>query len=125
MEKDNIKEKKIKNELEETEIKTSNGENTNIEIQKLISDEDNVKESFAKVILSNILDQSLVIAGSAIMLLLSDLVLRGFGYMFVRETGALVLAGGIIYFILNCIYAPIIENSKLKNTVGKRILNIK
>lgn len=126
MEKDNVKENNIRNEEEETEVKTSSEENTNVEIENLVSDENNnTKDSVSKVILSNILDQSLVIAGSAIVLLLSDLILHIFGYRFIRETGALVLAGGIIYFILNCIYAPMIENSKLKNTIGKRILNIK
>ena len=44
--------------------------------------------------------------------------------MFIRETGALVIAGGIIYFILNCIYAPIMKKTKMKNTIAKKILNI-
>lgn len=111
MENENIKEDQITSEVEETEIVHSNEENTG-------------ENSFSKVILANILDQSLVLAGSAILLLLSDVVLRLFGYMFVRETGAIVLAGGIIYFVLNCIYTPVMEKSKAKNTIGKKILSI-
>lgn len=144
MEKDNIKENEIKSEVEETEAQTSNIEatesdansesqelkieNTNVEIEGLINgdnnDEDINKNSSIQVILANVLDQLLIVASSAVLLLLCDFILKLFGYMFVRETGALVIAGGIIYFILNCIYAPIIEKTKIKNTIAKKILNI-
>ncbi|AWK49920.1 RDD family protein [Clostridium beijerinckii] len=144
MEKDNIKENEIKSEVEETEAQTSNIEatesdansesqelkieNTNVEIEGLINgdnnDEDINKNSSIQVILANVLDQLLIVASSAVLLLLCDFILKLFGYMFIRETGALVIAGGIIYFILNCIYAPIIEKTKIKNTIAKKILNI-
>ncbi|MCE5222142.1 MAG: RDD family protein [Clostridium sp.] len=144
MGKDNIKENEIKSEVEETEVQTSNMEstetqtnsenqnimegNTNVEIEKLINDENNDKDekenSCTKLILATILDQTLLVAASAVLVLLCDMVLRLFGYMFVKGTGATVLAGGIIYFILNCIYAPIMEKSKAKNTIAKKILNI-
>ena len=144
MEKDSIKENEIKSEVEEIKVEASNietteaetitknqevkEENINIETSKLISDEENDEEmkenSSTKVILANILDQLLILAGSAVLLLVCDLVLRIFGYMFVKESGALVIAGGIIYFILNCIYAPIMGKTKMKNTIGNKILNI-
>ncbi|HEX9025126.1 MAG TPA: RDD family protein [Clostridium sp.] len=144
MEKDSIKENEINSEVEEIEVQTSNiettnadansesqelkVENTNIEIEGLINgdnnDEDINKNSSIQVILANVLDQLLIIASSAVLLLLCDFVLKLFGYMFIRETGALVIAGGIIYFILNCIYTPIMENTKMKNTIAKKILNI-
>ena len=141
MEKDSIKENQIKSEVEETEVETSNvetteeeietknqevkKENTNSEIQGLMNDENKNENSCTKVILANILDQALLVAASAILVLLCDVVLGLLGYMFVKETGAIVIAAGIIYFILNCIYAPIMEKSKAKNTIGKNILNIK
>ena len=149
MEKDNVKENEIKSEVEETEVQTSNietteaeinttnqevkEENTNFEIQGLINDENNDenndekinKNSSMQVILANVLDQLLLVAASAVLVLLCDVVMGLFGYMFVKGTGAMVLAGGIIYFILNCIYAPIMEKSKAKNTIAKKILNIK
>lgn len=141
MEKDSIKENQIKSEVEETEVETSNvetteeeietknqevkKENTNSEIQGLMNDENKNENSCTKVILANILDQVLLVAASAILVLLCDVVLGLLGYMFVKETGAIVIAAGIIYFILNCIYAPIIEKSKAKSTIGKNILNIK
>jgi hypothetical protein len=106
LEKDNIKENQIKSRVEETEVQTSNMEatetqadtknsevkegNTNIEIQGLVSDEENnenVKQnSFMKVILANILDQLLIVASSAVLLLLCDFVLKIFGYMFIGYT---------------------------------------
>jgi len=144
LEKDNIKENEIKSEVVETEVQTSDIEstegetktknqeakeqNTNLEIEGLINgennDEDINKNSSIKVILANVLDQVLIVASSAVLLLLCDFVLKLFGYMFTREAGALMLAGGIIYFILNCIYAPIMEKTKMKNTIAKKILNI-
>jgi hypothetical protein len=131
LEKDNEKENLIKSEEEGTEVQASKDEtavtlvNTKEqEVKDLIGKEDNDKKSFSKIILANVLDQVLIIAGSSLLLLLSDLILKIFGYMFVRDNGSLILAGGIIYFIINCIYAPIMEKSKLKKTFAKKILDI-
>lgn len=141
MEKDNIKGNQVNSEVEETEVQTSNIETTeakkstknqevkeaktNVEIQGLVNDDDVNENSSKKLILANILDQLLVVAVSTVLVLLCDVVLRLFGYMFIQGTGAIVVAGVIIYFILNCIYGPIMEKSKAKNTIGKKILNIK
>ena len=144
MEKDNIKENGINSEVEEMEAETSNIEttqvenisksqtlnedNTNSELRGLIngenSDEDINENSSIQVILANVLDQILIVGASIVLVLLCNVVLKLLGYMFTEGTGAIVLAGGIIYFILNCIYAPIMEMSKAKNTVAKKILNI-
>ena len=142
MEKDNVKEEnEITSEVEKTEVETSNvettetevesivEENTNVEIQKLINDENNEEDksgnSCISVILASILDQVLVVAASSVLVLLCDVILKLFGYMFVQGTGAIIIAAGIIYFILNCIYAPIMIKSKAKNTIARKILNIK
>lgn len=131
MEKDNIKENLIKSEEEEAEVQTSNDETavtlTNAkeqEVEELLNNEDNDKKPLSKAILANVLDQILIIAGSSLFLLLFDLILKIFGYMFVRDNGALILAGSIIYFIINCIYVPIMEKSKLEKTFAKKILNM-
>ena len=144
MEKDNINENGINIEVEEMEGQTSNIEttevendiksqtlnegNTNSELHALIngenSDDDINESSSIQVILANALDQLLIVAASAVLVLLCSVVLKLFGYMFTEGTGSVVLAGGIIYFILNCIYAPIMENSKAKNTIARKILNI-
>lgn len=132
MENNNIKENEIKSEVEENEVKASNIEttevkieNVNTEIHNLVNGEEEKKEkSCSKGILANILDQTLLIASSAVLVILCDQILKLFGYMFVQGTGAIILAAGIIYFILNCLYAPIMENSKAKATIANKILNV-
>ncbi|ABR32710.1 RDD family protein [Clostridium beijerinckii] len=131
MEKDNLNENEINDEVEENEIKKISDteeeadSNVNKEVESLItSDEESDKQSSSKIILANALDQLLMIAGSALLVLLCDIILKLCGYMFVRDNGSIILAGGIIYFIINCIYAPIMEKSKLENTFGKKILNM-
>ncbi len=95
------------------------------ENEALLSDEPKEKNLVGKLIAANVLDQLIMIAGSAVLLFLIDLIMRkAFGYMFVRENGALILAGGIVYFIANCIYTPIMQKTKLENTVAKKILNL-
>lgn len=133
MENNNIKENEIKNEVEENEVKASNiettetkeeNENVNTEIHNLVNEETEKKgKSCSKGILANILDQTLLIASSAVLVILCDQILKLFGYMFVQGTGAIILAAGIIYFILNCLYAPIMEKSKAKATIANKILN--
>ena len=133
MEKDNINEAQIKTEVESTEMKVDKEENvmeenTNVEIHNLMNDDSANKDenvnSCTKSILANILDQALIVAASSILVLLCDVVLRLFGYMFVQGTGAIIIAAGIIYFIINCIYAPVMGKSKAKNTIARKILNI-
>jgi len=131
LEKDNLNENEINDEVEENEIKKISDteeeadNNVNKEVESLItSDEESDKQSSSKIILANALDQLLMIAGSALLVLLCDIILKLCGYMFVRDNGSIILAGGIIYFIINCIYAPIMEKSKLENTFGKKILNM-
>jgi RDD family. len=131
LEKDNLNENEINDEVEENEIKKISDteeeadSNVNKEVESLItSDEESDKQSSSKIILANALDQLLMIAGSALLVLLCDIILKLCGYMFVRDNGSIILAGGIIYFIINCIYAPIMEKSKLENTFGKKILNM-
>lgn len=128
MENNNIKENEKINQAEENEVKVSADTmeaNVNTELHDLIS-EDTAKneKSSIKCLLANILDQTLLIASSAVLIILLDQIIRLFGYMFVRETGGIILAAGIIYFILNCIYAPIMEKSKAKATIANKILNV-
>lgn len=139
MEKDEINENQVTNEVGEDKDQILDAESTQIVVDTkeqedmeenaenitLLSDEAKKKSLVGKLIAANALDQIIMIAGSAVLLFLIDLIMRkAFGYMFVRENGALILAGGIIYFIVNCIYIPIMERTKLENTVAKRILNL-
>lgn len=129
MDKDNLKE----NETEEKnsiDFSKESEENTNSELQDLIegqeenSLETDSKSSLAKGIFANLLDQLIVLAGSSLILLITDLIMHAFGYQFIRETGVLVSAVMVIYFIINCLYTQLMERTKLKNTIAKRILNL-
>ena len=129
MDKDNLKE----NETEEKnsiDFSKESEENTNSELQDLIegqeenSLETDSKSSLAKGIFANILDQLIVLAGSSLILLITDLIMHAFGYQFIRETGVLVSAVMVVYFIINCLYTQLMERTKLKNTIAKRILNL-
>ncbi|WP_196051150.1 RDD family protein [Clostridium butyricum] len=135
MEKDNVKENETEvntDEKEENSVELSkeHEENTNNELQDLIEDHEEVdskennKPSFGKEIFANLLDQFVILAGSAVILLIADVVMRMFGYQFVRETGILVAVVMCVYFVINCFYVQLMERTKLKNTIAKKILNL-
>ena len=135
MEKDNVKENETEvntDEKEENSVELSkeHEENTNNELQDLIEDheeavdsKENNKPSFGKEIFANLLDQFVILAGSSVILLIADVVMRMFGYQFVRETGILVAVVMCVYFVINCFYVQLMERTKLKNTIAKKILN--
>ena len=136
MEKDNVKENETEvntDEKEENSVELSkeHEENTNNELQDLIEDheeevdsKENNKPSFGKEIFANLLDQFVILAGSSVILLIADVVMRMFGYQFVRETGILVAVVMCVYFVINCFYVQLMESTKLKNTIAKKILNL-
>ena len=134
MEKDNVKENETEvntDEKEENSVELSkeHEENTNNELQDLIEDHEEVdskennKPSFGKEIFANLLDQFVILAGSSVILI-ADVVMRMFGYQFVRETGILVAVVMCVYFVINCFYVQLMERTKLKNTIAKKILNL-
>lgn len=125
MEKDNLKENETEVYAEEKEEDNVDLSNENNETKDLIEEnEEKTETSFSKEIFANILDQLVILAGSSLILLIADLILRIFGYQFVRESGVLVGVILFIYFVINCLYTEIMEKTKLKNTIAKRILNI-
>ncbi|OOM72932.1 RDD family protein [Clostridium sp. BL-8] len=138
MEKDNVKENETNSDMEEAEVKTSGIENTeevsndteeaavtvSEEIESSTNEEVDEKPGVSGIILANILDQLLIVACSLLLAFLCNSILKLFGYMFVQGNGSIILAGGIIYFIINCIYAPIMEKTKLGKTIAKKILNL-
>lgn len=136
MEKDNVKENETEvntDEKEENSVELSkeHEENTNNELQDLIEDheeevdsKENNKPSFGKEIFANLLDQFVILAVSSVILLIADVVMRMFGYQFVRETGILVAVVMCVYFVINCFYVQLMERTKLKNTIAKKILNL-
>ena len=125
MEKDNLKENETEVYAEEKEEGNVDLSNENNETKDLIEEnEEKTETSFSKEIFANLLDQLVILAGSSLILLIADLILRIFGYQFARESGVLVGVILFIYFVINCLYTEIMEKTKLKNTIAKRILNI-
>lgn len=126
MEKDNVKENETEvNTEEKYSVEISNGheENADNEIQN-DSNSKEIQVSFGKVIFANFLDQLIIVAGSSVILLVADLIMRIFGYQFVREGYALVSALMCVYFVINCFYEQLMEKTKLKKTIAKKILNL-
>lgn len=131
MEKDNVKENETevttKEKNQNVDISKESENNTNSELKDLIegNDSEGDKElSFGKETFANILDQFIILACSSIILLMTDLIMRVFGYQFVREGGVLAMVVMFIYFVINCFYTQLMERTKLKNTIAKRILNL-
>ncbi|CAI3237295.1 Conserved hypothetical protein [Clostridium neonatale] len=114
----------VEAKTDETNMESVESE-TSVEESEKCENEDDVKEeiketSLLKKIFSNVLDQSLMIALSSILLIIFDYLIKFAGYMVVMPLGVLL----IIYFIINSLYSPILKNSKFKKTLGEKIFNI-
>lgn len=73
---------------------------------------------FLKRLLSGIVDQILAIAISLLLLVLFDAIIKLIGYQ-VAEREPMFL---IMYIITNVLYSPILEASKLKETIGRKLI---
>ena len=136
MKKDDLKENETEINTEEkkehnVDLSNESEDNTNNELQDLIEgheekidSEDNSRPSFGTEVFANLLDQLVILASSSLILLIADLVMRMFGYQFIREAGVLVTVVMCVYFVINCFYTQQMERTKLKNTIAKRILNL-
>lgn len=136
MKKDDLKENETEINTEEkkehnVDLSNESEDNTNNELQDLIEgheekidSEDNNRPSFGTEVFANLLDQLVILASSSLILLIADLVMRMFGYQFIREAGVLVTVVMCVYFVINCFYTQLMERTKLKNTIAKRILNL-
>lgn len=130
MEKENITENETKEEmtLNEKDSRESKVNEINTEIEELVSngkksDEEN-SSSTGKEIMANILDELLLAAISSVLVVIVDFCLNAAGYRFVRDNGSIIGAAAIIFFIMNCIYAPLMAKTKAKKTIAKKILSI-
>lgn len=117
IEKELVTEEGLINELTENEV---------VEIQEEIKDDNEGREitltkgSLFTRILSGVLDQAILIGVAALLEVVFDLILRLVGFMVVDYVPILL----IIFFMVNCIYSPIMERVKDGRTFGKRIMNI-
>lgn len=99
------------NEIETEEIK----------LEKLQDEENSNKgASFFMKILSNIIDQLVVLAMSGIILVIFQFILKFIGYNVIMPLGFLL----IFYYIVNVLYSSITGNTKSNRSIGKRVFNI-
>lgn len=80
--------------------------------------EDGKGIKFLKKVLSGIIDQIISIAISLILLIVFDLLLKAVG-LYIAEREPMFL---IMYIIVNIFYGPICTSTKLKETIGKKVI---
>ena len=80
--------------------------------------EDSKTIKFLKRILASVADQIIAVALSLISIVLFDLILRLFG-LYIADRQPMFL---IIYVIVNILYSPICESTKLGKTIGKKVI---
>lgn len=73
---------------------------------------------FIKKILASAIDQIIVIAVSLLLLVVFDFTLRVLG-LYIAERQPIFL---FIYVLVNIVYGPICDSTKLKKTIGKRVI---
>lgn len=132
MEKENITENETKEEATlKSEVSEKNNRNeNNTEIEELVAVdtadvlEENESSSTGKLIMANLLDELILAAISSVLVVIVDFCLNVAGYRFARDNGSIIGAAAIIFFIMNCIYAPLMAKTKAKKTIAKKILSI-
>lgn len=125
MENKDLNNEEIVKEENKTLINEEVVENDNLyknEIEEMLTVEDIHEDSkgvkFFKRILSGVMDQIIVVAISLAAIVLFDLILRLVG-LYIAERQPIFL---IIYVIINILYYPICESTKLNKTIGKKVI---
>ncbi len=96
--------------------------NEEITVEEILVENIVKKESknmtIIKKLLVGVIDQIIIFAASLLTLIVFDFLLKLIG-LFVAEREPVFL---IIYALLNVIYIPICEGTRLRKTIGKKIL---
>ena len=99
----------VKEEINEIETAEEIAEETKKE-------EDSKALKFFKRILAGVVDQIISIALALLLIIVTDLVLKLFGF-YIAEREPMLL---IMYVIVNIVYSPICTSTKLKDTIGRK-----
>lgn len=130
------KDNEVSKEEEVIEILDNANEDEVLESQEVIFDEEeqviakeeleikegSKKSSFGMKLLASLLDQLFCAGTSVIILFVISVIIRMVGYRFVLIGNYSMFI--IIYIIMNILYVPILESTKMKNTFGKSFLKI-
>ena len=98
----------VKEEINEIETAEEIAEETKKE-------EDSKALKFFKI-LAGVVDQIISIALALLLIIVTDLVLKLFGF-YIAEREPMFL---IMYVIVNIVYSPICTSTKLKDTIGRK-----
>ncbi|WP_252243342.1 MULTISPECIES: RDD family protein [unclassified Clostridium] len=118
------------NEKEDTILNdTKAKEETNNETKELLmgetnennSNEEEENPSLLKKIFASVIDQLVTISISGIALIIFDFIIGFMGYKVSMPIGILI----IFYFIVNALYMPLMEKTKLRKSIGRKVINIK
>ncbi|NFI93463.1 RDD family protein [Clostridium botulinum] len=117
------------NEKEDTILNdTKAKEETNNETKELLMGETNENNSneeenpsVLKKIFASVIDQLVTISISGIALIIFDFIIGFMGYKVSMPIGILI----IFYFIVNALYMPLMEKTKLRKSIGRKVINIK
>lgn len=85
-------------------------------VEETKKEEDSKALKFFKRILAGVVDQIISIAVALLLLIVTDLLLKLFGF-YIAEREPMFL---IMYVIVNIIYGPICVSTKLKDTIGRK-----
>lgn len=75
-----------------------------------------------KKLLANLIDQIIVFGGGILLLILVTLIMKWIGFEFTEDVRAYTYV--VSAAIVGILYFPIVESSKLKTTIGKKLLNV-
>ncbi|MBU5592712.1 RDD family protein [Clostridium sp. MSJ-4] len=120
---------------EESSEKVSEGKERALEKEGSLNNEDkNIKHeekeivkgkeekvTFFESIQATIIDQIVIGGASFILIIIFDFVIKFIGLRVTDKMGIYF----IMYIILNIVYSPIMEKTKMKNTLGRKISKIK
>ncbi|MBZ9690377.1 RDD family protein [Clostridium sp. M14] len=117
------------NEKEDTILNdTKAKEESNNETKELLMGETNENNSneeenpsLLKKIFASVIDQLVTISISGIALIIFDFIIGFMGYKVSMPIGILI----IFYFIVNALYMPLMEKTKLRKSIGRKVINIK
>ncbi|SHI47617.1 RDD family protein [Clostridium cavendishii DSM 21758] len=131
-----------KKDLETTEAIGENGENINQEIhqeeiKELLNNQEEVKKETKEEVkeevkistekkgillrlIASIIDQTIAIGLSVALLFVFNAILKIFGYEVAQRQPVFF----IIFVIVNVIYSPIMESTKVKATLGRKLLKL-
>ncbi|SFC30395.1 hypothetical protein [Clostridium uliginosum] len=127
-----IQDKKVDDETMKNESSQEKSTNSDNEVEDFITvkNEDCINEDIKKEInykpslllklFSTAIDQIVTLAISGIVLVIFDFILKVIGYNVLMPLAFLL----IFYYLVNVLYTPIVEKTRLKKSIGKRILNI-